>query len=499
VGILRHNNDLCPTVVHRSQLTYCVHNGKLEIMFIGRDYELGQIKEKLRDTSRAQLIVLYGRRRVGKSRLIREAIKKEKNVLFFEGIEGEPTTIQIDQFLNDLSYQTKKLKLAAKNWREVFQGLEETIGTGRWIVFIDELPWLAAEKTSLISELKLYWDRWSTKNPKLVLFLCGSVANFMVKHVIHSKALHNRKTLEICLPPLGPKESSDFIKKCGLREKAVLYMCLGGIPKYLEQIDPKISIESNLNRLCFTKDGFFLTEFETLFKEQFRSIHYYEAIVKSLSNGPLNLSEISRITKLEKGGGLKNYLNNLERASFIKEYQTISFGKNSGVRTKTYKLIDPFLVFYFHFIEPNKKIIAKNKEYNLFESITNKNLSVYLGLQFERLCEDSLLVILKLINIKLTDLKNFGPFFQQKTNRGPGLQFDMVLELTNGSIHLLEFKFRETPAGVSMINEMKTKIERMNFSPNITIEKTLISMNGFTKELIKANYFDHLLTLKDLY
>lgn len=468
-------------------------------MFIGRQHELEQIKKKLKERSKAQLIVLYGRRRVGKSRLIKEALKNEQNVLFFEGIEGETTKVQIDQFLNDFSKQTRKVKLAARNWREVFQGLEETIGTGRWIVFIDELPWLAAEKTSLISDLKLFWDRWALKNPQLVLILCGSVANFMVKHVVHSKALHNRKTLEIGLPPLSPQESALFIKKRGLKEKAILYMCLGGIPKYLEQVDPKLSVEMNFNRLCFMRNGFFVEEFETLFKEQFRSVQHYESIVSALSRGSLNLSDLARITKLEKGGGLKLYLSNLERANFIRSYQTISFGRISGVRTKTYKLIDPFLVFYFHFIKPNKKLIEKNTREYLFNSLVKPKFPVFLGLQFERFCEDSLLIILKALNLKLTDLKNFGPFFQQKTKTGSGVQFDLVIEQTNGNINLLEFKFQEKPVGLQASIDMKRKIEKMNFSPTLTIEKILISMNGFTKELKEAHYFDRLLTLDDLY
>ncbi len=468
-------------------------------MFIGRSQELSLIKNHLYDRSRGQLIVLYGRRRVGKSRLVTQALKNEKNILSFEGIEGEPTSVQIDQFLNDLSKQTKRVKLAAKNWREVFLGLEETIIKGRWIIFIDELPWLAAEKTSLISDLKLYWDRWSQTNPKLVMILCGSVANFMIKHVIHSKALHNRKTLEICLPPLSPQESGEFISKRGFREKALLYMCLGGIPKYLEQIRGKDSVEHNLNRLCFVRNGFFVEEFETLFKEQFRSVRTYETIVKELSKGSANLSTLAKTTGLQKGGGLKQYLGNLERASFVRQYQTFSFGRHSGAKTKIFKLVDPFLVFYFNFIEPNKKIIEKNVGSNLFSDITKDRLSPFLGLQFERFCEDSLMKILEKLGLELREVKNFGPFFQQQTKSGEGVQFDMVLELRNGNLHILEFKYHQKPIGLGVVQQMKEKIQKMHFDPDRTIEKTLISASGFSKELIAEKYFDHLLTLSDFY
>lgn len=169
-------------------------------------------------------------------------------VLYFEGIEGENTRVQIDLFLDDLAQQTGRVRLGAKTWSEVFQGVGELIDTGRWVLVFDEFPWMGAGRSSIVSHLKLHWDRWS-RNPDVTLFLCGSVASFMVRHVVHSKALHNRKTLEICLGPLSPAEVGQFVPARSLKEKAQLYMCLGGVPKYLEQVDHRWSVEQNLNRL----------------------------------------------------------------------------------------------------------------------------------------------------------------------------------------------------------------------------------------------------------
>ena len=171
-------------------------------MFIGRQYEVEFIKRKINDKSKAQMIILYGRRRVGKSTLIRECVKHKKNVLFFEGIEGEHTHVQVNQFLKDLSRQTGRVKLSAEGWLDAFQGLGEVIKEGHWIIIFDEFPWMGAGRPTIVSELKLYWDRWS-QNKNITLFLCGSIASFMVKHLIHSKAMHNRKTLELCLTPLS--------------------------------------------------------------------------------------------------------------------------------------------------------------------------------------------------------------------------------------------------------------------------------------------------------
>lgn len=466
--------------------------------FLGRKNELKAIRERLEDHSKSQLIILYGRRRVGKSRLISEALLKERNILKFEGIEGESTDVQIDQFLNDLSRQTNKVKFAARNWREAFQGLEESIKEGRHVIIVDELPWLAVGKSTLISELKLFWDKWSLINPRLVLFLCGSVAQFMVKHVVHSKALHNRKTLEMALMPLTPIESSQFVNKKGLKDKAILYMCFGGIPKYLEQINPKLSMEKNINQLAFTKVGFFVNEFETIFKEQFRLTKNYELIVYYLSQGPLNISELALKLKIPKGGGVKVYLDNLEKACFVKSYNAFSFGEKTGLRTKRYKLSDPFLIFYFYFVRPNLKIINANDTHDLFPSITEKKWPIFLGLQFEKFCEDSLLVILKKLHYSLPDVTNWGPYFRQKSNNGPGVQFDMVVELRNGSYILMEFKFKVSKIDTDVAKEMQAKIDKMNFSQNITLTKVLVAMNGATRSLEKLDYFDVILTLEDL-
>jgi predicted AAA+ superfamily ATPase len=472
------------------------YNGR---MFIGRQYETRLIQEKLADTSKAQLIILYGRRRVGKSTLIRKSLKRQKNVLFFEGIQGRSTRDQIDQFLVDLSTQTGRVKLAAKNWREAFQGLEETIQKGRWFLVLDELPWMAAGRSQMISDLKLFWDRWSSSNRNLVLFLCGSVASFMVKHLIHSKSLHNRKTLEIHLMPLSPAETSLFIPKRSFWEKAQLYMTLGGIPKYLEQINPRLSIEKNINQLCFCTDGFFLNEFETLFKEQFKGIKTYENIVRLLARQSMNISELSTGTKMIRGGGLQSYVDNLIRANFVREYSPYKPNYRKRARTKLYKLVDPFLIFYFHYIEPHLQLIKKNKAENLFRAITGTSINQYYGFAFERLCEDSFETVLRGLNLKLADLINFGPYFQQKKSDGSrGLQIDNLIMRQDKVWTIIEYKYSKELAGLSVIREVEQKTDRLPVPAHISIETALISAAGAKPSVHKSGFFNHILTLSDL-
>lgn len=276
----------------------------------------------------------------------------------------------------------------------------------------DEFPWLGAGRTRIVSELKLHWDRWK-KNTNLALFLCGSVASFMTKHVLHSQALHNRKTFEMNLGPLSPREAGEFISRRSLREKAQLYMCLGGVPKYLEQIDAKQSVEKNLNRLAFTRNGFFVTEFETLFKEQFRSVKNYEAITRALAEGPKDLTSLGALTGTSRGGGFQAQVDNLVQAEFVREYRPVKIGRHARTRTIRYRPVDPFLLFYFRYVHANRALIAKNRKENLFRSIVGPTQQQYYGYAWERLCEDALGEILSRLDISLADILYMGPYFQR--------------------------------------------------------------------------------------
>lgn len=467
-------------------------------MFTGRGSELSLLRRHLDDQRRAQLIILYGRRRIGKSTLMAKAVEGEARVLFFEGIEGARTPVQIDQFLTDLSRQTGRIRLGARNWREVFQGLGELVERGRWVLVFDEFPWMGAGRTRIVSELKLYWDRWA-KNPNLCLFLCGSLASFMTRHVLHSNAFHNRKTLELCLGPLSPRDAGQFIPKRSARERAQLYMCLGGVPKYLEQVNPSQSLEKNLNRQCFTAGGFFLNEFETLFKEQFRSLKVYESIVEALASAPASLSELARQVGTPKGGGFADQLGNLIRAQFVREYAPVTVDGKRRKRTRLYKLTDPFLRFYFHYIHRNQALIARNRKgQNLFRAIAGSTLQQYYGYAFERLSEDAMQDILDHLELELVDIEEMGTFFQQPRGAHLGLQIDWLIKRRDGVWSLLEMKYTTSPIGKPVIQDIERKIERLAPPESISIEPVLISATGATAAVHRAGYFQSIITLQDL-
>ncbi len=192
---------------------------------------------------------------------------------------------------------------------------------------------MAVERTELVSIVNYYWERHWMRNPKLTLVLCGSIISYMVEHVLHSEVLHNRKTFEMKIEPLPAHESKKFFGNYRSDfEISKFLMIFGGIPKYLEEVRPRQPLSDNMDRLCFQKDGFFVNEFETVFKEQFKVVRNYEEIVKALVEKGATTEQLVESLHKKGRGELDLYLEKLERAGFIKKFTPHSIGLKRGKR-----------------------------------------------------------------------------------------------------------------------------------------------------------------------
>jgi AAA+ ATPase superfamily predicted ATPase len=465
-------------------------------MFIGRESELRMIREAI-DSDRAELGIVYGRRRVGKSSLLLQ-LKKRKGDLCFEALQKVSAPKQIEHFTSQLAKQTGAPQILAHSWKEAFDGLTVHIQKGRHYVVFDELPWMAAGRTELVSLLKFYWDTIWKKNSKLTLVLCGSVTSFMLKHLVHSQALHNRKTFEIKLDPLPANEAVSFFKKyrCSF-EAAKFLMTFGGIPKYLEQIDPRQSFAANMDRLCFTKNSFFMTEFETLFKEQFKVIKTYELIAEALAKHSDSKTGLAERLRMEPGGGLSGYIQALEQADFVKVLTPLSV-TGGGAKTTRIVLWDEWLRFYFSYIKPNRHIIEMNTKPGLFQQLAGKTIDTYFGLAFERFCMKNLSSVLSAAGIVLNEILGYGPFFRQPSRKDPndsGLQIDILIHRQGHILTLVECKFQTSPVGLSVAREVEKKRIFLKPKKFYTIEKMLLCAGPITKDLQQSGYFHKILDL----
>jgi hypothetical protein len=349
---------------------------------------------------------------------------------------------------------------------------------------------MAAGQSKLVNQIKLYWDlHW--KKQGVVLILCGSVAHFMVKKVIRSKALYGRIDHELLVEQLTPHEIKKLIPKKSDSEILKYLLVFGGIPKYYDVIDKSKSFEQNINNLCFTCGGFFTSEFEKVFYSQFKEHQTYKKIVVFLSIENLTLEEIAKKLKLSSGGSLKSYLDNLELTGFITRYQSIN---KSGQKNQKYKLIDPFIRFYFAFMDKNKSIISSNKGRNLIHEIFKSNLKIWQGFAFEIFCFNNWRVLAKILDIE-NFIRKVGPIYSVQL----GVQVDLAFERTDNVFSLIEIKYYDKPVEISIVKEFSDRLQKLQLDKKFSIEKILISPFGATKSVIDSHFFDYVVDAQDIF
>ncbi len=468
-------------------------------MFVGRKNELKLLNDAYR-SEKDELVVLYGRRRIGKSSLVKCFAKKKKFYYEFEALEGETTHGQIDHFSQQLKKQIDDPILDSvrfANWEQVFTYLTEKIikrkTKAKKVLFLDELPWMAAGRIRLVSLLKYYWDNhWKGKH--VMLILCGSVASFMVKKVLHSNALYGRTTIEILLKGFSPREAAYLLGKKRSREEILNYqLVFGGVPKYLEQINPNQSFNQNMNTLCFSPHGIMLKEVERIFYSQFREPRTYLKIINLLKNGIFSLSEISSKTKIPSGGGLNQYLKNLERAEMIRSF--IPFDRSGNSKFKKYTLADEFLVFFFKYIEPNLRVIKESSSQRLFETLTQNSFDPWLGFAFERFCLKHAGMLAFVMDFA-DDLLLASPYFRKNDER---FQIDLLYKRADRVITVCEIKHQNIKIGTHVIPEMQRKCALLKVPRGYALEKALISLYGPDNSLKDTGYFHHFVTLDDIF
>ena len=467
-------------------------------MFVGRKTELKLLNDAYR-SEKDELVVLYGRRRIGKSSLVKCFAKKKKSYYEFEALEGETTHGQIAHFSQQLKKQIDDPILDSvrfANWEQVFTYLTEKIIKRKTkvkkILFLDELPWMAAGRIRLVSLLKYYWDNhWKGKH--VMLILCGSVASFMVKKVLHSNALYGRTTIEILLKGFSPREAAYLLGKKRNREEILNYqLVFGGVPKYLEQINPNQSFNQNMNTLCFSPHGIMLKEVERIFYSQFREPRTYLKIINLLKNGIFSLGEISYRTKIPSGGGLKQYLKNLERAEMIRSF--VPFDRSRNSKFKKYTLADEFLVFFFKYIEPNLRVIKESSSRRLFETLTQNSFDTWLGFAFERFCLKHAGMLAFVMDFA-DDLLLASPYFKKNDER---FQIDLLYKRADRVITVCEIKHQNKKIATDIIPEMQRKCALLKAPRGYALEKALISLYGPDNSLKDTGYFHHFVTLDDI-
>lgn len=476
-------------------------------MFIGRKKELRLLHDII-NADKPAIGVIYGRRRIGKSELIKKAFE-DKKVLVFEGLENRPRQEQIENFLFQLYYQTRNefIKKKVKTWQEAFLLLYEELQTNPAHVVFDEFQWMANYRREVVSALKPAWDLYLSKISGITLILCGSIASFMMAGVIKSGALYGRTDLVIRLKGFLLSDTKSMLEGKGIHEITEAQMLFGGIPKYLDLVREKPSIRIGMEELGFTETGYLTDEYDRIFISHFGKNPEYEKIVKTLARHSYGLfrKQISEKTGIALGGGLTTYLTNLESAGFISS--SAPFNKEHNSRIIKYFLCDSYLQFYFEFIFPNLKKIKSGVHTSLFGQIAQSGkYNSWIGRAFENLCIDHAGRISEILGFSGIEF-SFGPYFTSGNKKqrgtqpgGQGVQIDLLFDRKDNVITLCEMKYTTNRVGTGIIDEVMKKVDILQEKfRNKTIQKVLISKNDATKDLASSGFFYRIIKSEELF
>jgi len=470
---------------------------------IGRVEEKKTLKQAM-ESDQSEMIAIVGRRRVGKTFLIRNYFRSK---IDFEitGIQNGTLAEQLQNFTNtyiDYSTSQKKIERPA-NWIDAFriliQYLKKKKLKRKRVVFIDELPWIASARSGFMKALDNFWNSWANKND-IILIICGSAASWMIRNVVHNKGgLHNRITGLITLSPFTLSETEAFLKKKKIilnRYQIVqIYMAIGGIPLYLDKLQAGKSAAENIDLLCFQKSGFLRDEFDKLYESLFSNAANHVTIIKTLAKKwkGLTREELISLSGLSDGGRINRILNELSSSGFIDSY--LPFQKKK--KDKLFRLTDEYSLFYIKFIATSRV----GPQYWLKLSQSQKWKS-WAGYAFESLCIKHTAQIKNALGISAIYTET-GSFIVKGKSSQKGTQIDLLIDRNDGVINLCEMKFYEGPFSI-------TKSYAQNLREKITIFKektstrkqifiTMVSSFGISENKHSLGLVHHDLTLNDLF
>lgn len=468
--------------------------------FVGRKFEWSRLTS-IGNAKEAFILVVYGRRRIGKTELL-EQVYANRNILKFEGIQGKSQKDQIAHVLWQLSEYTNTpltSKLQLNSWVEVFKLIYDQIPEGSWTIYFEEVQWLADYQDGFIAELKFAWDNYFRNKQGLLLILCGSAPSFMVNQVIHSKSLYNRSQHELQLKEFSLLEASEYLLNRSQREVMDAYLTVGGLPEYLKWCKTSSSVFTSICENAFMPDSFFSKEHDRIFVSSLANNKHYKLIIEFLAlNHFATRNEIIKHLKISTSGSLSDVLNDLILCGFITKYTPYNLSEKSHL--SRFCISDNYLQFYYKFIKPIYSNIQKGSYIeNPLLAIKSDTYQKWLGYAFERFCRNKHRLIAKIMGFHGIHYQS-GAFFNKKGEESEsGFQFDLVFDRDDKVITLCEIKYAQAKIGIGIIEEFERKLGLFPNKGKKTIQKVLITTEGAGDSLESRHYFDYVITLRDLF
>lgn len=460
--------------------------------FIGREQELITLN-RFAKKSTASLLVIKGRRRIGKSRLVEEfCIRNKIKLLNFVGLYPE-IGVTAQQQRNEFAKQMGFIGLVANDWSDLFRALADRVQKGRVIILLDEISWMAYGDHTFLPKLKNAWDIYFKKNDQLILIICGSASSWIEKNVLSSTGFVGRISFALTLEELHLDECGPFwgkaIKNISPLEILKILSVTGGVPKYLEEIDHHLDAEDNIKKLCFTKGGMLFDEFDNIFRSSFiRKSNMYIKIVRLLANGPKEMIELCNLLNTKPTGRFSEYLYELDLAGFVKRDYTWQLSTGLDTKMSKYRLGDNYTRFYLKYIDKYKTKIERGS----FDIKSLTSLPAWdsiMALQFENLVLNNRKTILRLLGINYDDIVSENPYFQHATTKQEGCQIDYMIQTKSDSLYICEIKFSKNKIGYKVINEVQEKINALKLAKRASYRPVLIHAGDVTKDVENSDYF----------
>ncbi len=468
-------------------------------MFIGREAELQDLTSLWRKRT-SSIIACRGRRRIGKSTLFREFARRSADVYMeFEGLAPNPekpvtNADQLNEFATRLAKLTNSPILHLQNWQDAFFWLDRAVDDGKkTVILLDEISWMAADDPQFPSILRNAWESFFHRHEKLILVVCGSVSAWIKKNILGNTGFTGRFSRDYVLTELSLRECAEFWRPASehlnAREIIDVLSVTGGVPRYLEEVDPGLSPEENIKRMCFRKEGELYKDFDAIFDPLFGTETMVKRdILKALAKGPQTGTELASQIGSDRNGKLSERLKELEEGGFIDS--DVGLNPETGVecRISKYRLRDNYTRFYLKYIEPKKGQI-KRGAYRFANLSSLPEWNSVMGLQFENLVINNALGLVPLMGIGNTTVDSAAPYRNARRDRQgnlKGCQIDLLVQ-TPKTAYVVEVKRRQR-IGVEIEDEVAERMRRLPLRKGLSKRPVLV-YDGELDPAVEADGF----------
>lgn len=456
------------------------------LKIIGRKDECAELEELLAG-HRPQFVAVYGRRRVGKTYLIKRFFN-ERFSFYVTGVKLDTPRQRLKRFAKSLAEAGDPKKSAPKNWEEAFTRLKETLSRpdvyreptgGKRVIFIDELPWIAGKRKSFLAALDAFWNGYGESQEDLILIVCGSATSWIIGNIVDDRGgFHNRITKQLRIMPFGIGDCKVLLEDNGVSfsdsELLEAYMVFGGIPYYLNLLSPRFSLAQNIERLCFSESGELRYEYDRVLKSLFDNSAYHGLILKEMHAHPEGIlrKDLALAKGIGNGSQLTIALDELEQCGFICPFKNFKKKKYGP----SYRIIDPFVLFSLSYL-------GTHKVSSWLNFISTPGYYSYLGRAFEIVCLNHIPEIKKSLGIS-------GLSTEEGAFRNAACQIDLLISRKDGVVNLCEMKYGKTPYEIDGEYEEKLLGKAEAFR-EATKSKAALRITMVTAYGIKDNKHSH--------